>query len=221
MQDLETLIYTLKTDPAIDNRRIAAMELCKSTNSDATAALIDALGDHEDVEIFAALALARIGKPAVPELIKALDRPLPQLRSGVVEVLGEIAAPEGLDKIIEVIHNDTNINVREDAVEALGRYMQPKAVAELENILNLDNPVLSVPAALALSKHKPKKRIIERLLKLLLSAQQSEKGKIVWALVEIADRSFLPLFHEFLEQHNSDKEFSELISTVISGVSSK
>ena len=221
MQDLETLIHILKTDPTIVHRRIAAMELSQSPDKRAVPALIDALGDHEDVEIFATLALVRIGNEAVPELLKAIERPLPQLRSGVVEILGELAPKEALDKIIELIHHDPDINVRQDAVEALGRFTQPKAQAELENIMKLDDPILIVPAALALSKQKPKKRILERLLELLVNANQSEKGKIVWALIEIADRSLLPLFHEFLENHGDDTELTELVSTVITGISSR
>lgn len=68
-------------------------------------------------------ALARIGQPAVPELVKALSHSEPQVRRQAVEVIGRIGptANEAVSALVDTLDSDADEDVRKAAVRALGQ----------------------------------------------------------------------------------------------------
>lgn len=108
--------------------------------------LIQALGnydvrdDESRVNRHAMNALIKIGKPAVPLLIEALDQKDTQnpkdgwKRYWVAETLGWIGEAEALESLMEALE-DENRGVCEGAAEALGRLGNTLAVTPLERKL--------------------------------------------------------------------------------------
>jgi len=103
------------------------------------------LSEISDKEL-AAEALARIGPPAVPSLIQALQHRDPQVRREVVRVLmrmgpdAKAAAPE-LTRLLD----DEDELVRKYAVKALGNIGPDAAIAVPALMLDLLQPTPEVP----------------------------------------------------------------------------
>jgi HEAT repeat protein len=82
-------------------RRGAAWTLGKLKEPQAVAGLIEVLIDENaDVRKEADYALARIGMPALPRLIKSLQHKDPDMRGAVIKVLGRIAEPDTVPHLI-------------------------------------------------------------------------------------------------------------------------
>ncbi len=83
-------------------------------------------------------ALARIGQPAVPELVKALGHTEPVVRRQAVEVIGRIGpdANDAVSALVYTLDADENEEVRKAAVRALGQ-IGPNAEAAVEPLMRL------------------------------------------------------------------------------------
>jgi len=93
----------------------------------------------------AATELGRSGDAAVvPDLIRALKSDSPEVREAAAAALAERKAPEGMEKVLKLIH-DAVSSVREAAFEAAVRYGTP-AVPRLQEIARGGGPAR--PAAL-------------------------------------------------------------------------
>ena len=84
--------------------------------------LADSSGDVRTQAAFAMAAKPRSAMAALPELTRALDDPLPEVRRGAASALGELAAskPEAR-RALERHANDSDVGVRREVAAALSR----------------------------------------------------------------------------------------------------
>jgi HEAT repeat protein len=133
--DVAGLIRALHNrDPAVQYQAVEA--LGELANPVATDALMGALvGDqYSGIRWKAAEALARIGPPAVPKLIMALENPDEDVRWKAAITLGEIGDPRGIVPLIGLL-SDQDRFVRSRATYALGLIGQP-AIPALSEALS-------------------------------------------------------------------------------------
>lgn len=74
--------------------------------------------------------LQRIGTPAVSPLIKALAHPDESIRSQAIGVLGEIGSPSALSPILSMLEDDAVV-VRWTAVNVLGKFKKLESIEPL------------------------------------------------------------------------------------------
>lgn len=116
--------------------RTHALALLKGTGqaaAPAAPALVGCLGEPK-LRAEATEVLALIGKPAVPELVKAVESGEPAARQGAVQALGRLGA-EAADAVPALVGLFRDDALRQDAVLALGKVGRP-AVGELTKALD-------------------------------------------------------------------------------------
>lgn len=108
---------------------------------------------HKDLNVQwqAAEALASLGKEHMDVLLNALDTRNKDIRLGVVEVLGEIRDPRGVDPLLSVLHETSN-ELRLQAALALGEIGDTRAIKPMENLLQDEDKYVRYGASLALQK---------------------------------------------------------------------
>jgi hypothetical protein len=118
------------------------------------------LGSLDDNEREAAVkALAKIGKPALPELFKTLKMEGPYLfRMNAARALGLIGEKDAIKPLIEAL-KDEFANVRREAVTALGLIGDRSATPEILKIMETGNDDLLKAGAEALGRFKDKRAI--------------------------------------------------------------
>lgn len=146
-----------------DPRRREAALACLSALGPETPAvvlaLVAALGD-EDLYLrgAAALALGRMGAPAVPALAAALQGPSSELRWSAAIALGRVGSPAlvALPALTKALA-DPSEHVRQAATVALGGFGQPaqSAAPELTRLLSDRDEAVRAAAALALRQVDP------------------------------------------------------------------
>jgi len=82
----------------------------------------------------AAMALWKIGKPAVEPLIDVLTNKDKTVRKNAAEALGRIKDNRAVEPLINVLQ-DADMSVRHDAVEALGEIKDPRSIEPLCSLL--------------------------------------------------------------------------------------
>lgn len=136
-------------------------------------------------------ALAGMGAPAVPRLIKALAHE--KIRSQVVYILGQIgpAAAPATDALVALIHND-DADVANEAVHALAKIGPGAKAAVPELVKAVQQPESPVrhAAAYALGKMGPEAKVAEPVLLNLVKDSDSALALIgAWAVVQIKGAS--------------------------------
>jgi len=107
-----------------------------------------------DIQWQAAEALARIGKEAIPELLRALKTPYIDIRLGAIEALGDIGHPDAVNDLIHVIRADPNSEIRWAGALMLGQIGDSRAIEPLTQLLKEPDKYVRFGAALALEKLK-------------------------------------------------------------------
>ncbi|OHD57140.1 MAG: hypothetical protein A2Y33_09455 [Spirochaetes bacterium GWF1_51_8] len=220
-ENFDALIEQLLNHPEVTERRLAATELGKTRDSRAIEPLLKALSDHEDVAIFATLALVGIGQDAIPELREGLKSQEEQIRGYCAEILGELQAVSALEDLIELIEKDESVWVKNSAVEAIGRIKEPRSTEILKKLLKENENWIVVSAALALHRLGTKDINLADVLVGRISAENEfERGITSWALVEICDKSSIPYLQGITGQRN-DEVMKKTINDIIKGISMK
>lgn len=75
--------------------------------------------------------------PAEDVYIERLSSPYPIVRSSAAKKLGEIKSKKAVDILIQTLKNDNDANVRNEAIIALGKIGDPKAVDSLLSAVNI------------------------------------------------------------------------------------
>ena len=137
-----TELIKLLSDEEPIVRMAVAQALGKIGNPQAVSPLIIALGDTDwRVRESAQLALAKIGEPALSELIKALSENNPDVREGASYALGFIESPQAIQSLITLL-GDPILTVRETAEEALVNIGDEKVIGALKTeIEHEQNPM--------------------------------------------------------------------------------
>jgi len=140
-------------------RREAAEALGKIGNTRAINPLIQAFryGGSKDpasnMRYPVAIALAEIGKPAVPALLNALSHKDKDVQPGSAVALGQIGDKRAVQPLMDVLRDGEQYwFLRSNAAEALGRIGDKRAVSVLIGALKDDNSSVRSAAAEALGK---------------------------------------------------------------------
>ncbi len=157
--------------------RHAAVEalVTLSPRPDVAQALWESLRDPEDAgrRNAALVALSRLGRDALPVLLKVATSPTADHRKLAVDALGLLGDSLAVDQLALSI-KDPDANVRAAAAEALGRMVHPAAVTALQQHLAAIPPtdpleVTSVVLALARARAAPPWTVLAPLLEDLLT----------------------------------------------------
>jgi HEAT repeat protein len=150
-------------------RRDAAATLAQFAVPEAINALITALYDPDPAIRRTALqSLQRIGDPARPQLLAALNHDQVLARRGAVQVLGDIGARETSQDLMWMARHDQDWSVRAAAAAALGKLREQGAIRVLSSILQKeDNTEVREAAVMALADiGGPRaRRLIKKALK--------------------------------------------------------
>ncbi|OHD57724.1 MAG: hypothetical protein A2014_11290 [Spirochaetes bacterium GWF1_49_6] len=220
-EPLDKMIERLLNHPEVSERRLAATELGREKDIRAVKPLVKALSDHEDVAIFATLALVGIGNDSIPELREGLKSQEEQIRGYCAEILGELQAAEALEDLIELIEKDESVWVKNSAVEAIGRIKDQRSTDVLKKLLKEKENWIVVSAALALHRMEVKEiNLTDILLNRISAENEVERGITAWALVEICDKSSIP-YLQGVSQNREDEAFHATLKDIIKGINLK
>ena len=123
----------LADDPNPVVRRTAARALGKLEGPEAMEALLGSLDDAE-VGDAAAAALAALSHAPITELLALLREGVPAQRQAAATALGQLAASNLVDELINALHDD-NPHVRTAIIDALGRQHSAQALEPLFAVL--------------------------------------------------------------------------------------
>ncbi|GEM_PF-6464149 len=154
--------------------------------------------------------LVKFGKKAVPYLVELLNNPNPDIRLYGVVTLGEIADPSSVDHLKKLAY-DTDENVAQAAIEALGKVNSPDVVPFLISLLNEDF-WLQYPAVMVLGKLKDP-TAIEPLKRLL--SDEMLKFAVIEALGNIGGSEAIQVLVETLEKEKDVVSIQELLKALI------
>lgn len=128
---LPSLIKALRSNDWIV-RMHAAKALGLIRHTDTVVPLIPLLQDKvKAVREEAAIALAAVGDAAIPCLVQALKHEDWLVRLHAVESLGKSRSPHAVEPLLSALFNDRDSAVREDAVRALGKIGDARAIGHL------------------------------------------------------------------------------------------
>jgi HEAT repeat protein len=103
--------------------------------------------DEDKMQVSAIFAMGRNADVAwLPRIMTELDNPNNEIRFEACRACGELEAREAVDALIQLIDEDTDVEVQEMAIWALGRIGGDTAREALEIIVDGDNEVLSQAA---------------------------------------------------------------------------
>ena len=176
-------------DLAREGRMPGVVALGEIKGAKAVPLLIEALG-NEALKTEAMRALKKIGKPAVPKLVKALGAQEPKMRRRAAEILGNIRDQKAAPALADAL-NDRDAVVRRKAAEALGKVCDSKEARGLVKARNDADPSVRRKAAEALERMRGK-TAVQRLMKALGDEKAPVREKAAEALGRLRERGAVP-----------------------------
>lgn len=149
----EALLETIRhPSEDVEVRRRAVEAISFSSESDVTQIIENAYYDsNEKMRVSAVFAMGRSAdRQWQPRVIQELDNPNTEIRFEAARACGELEATEAVDKLINMIEEDPDLQVQEVAIWALGHIGGDRARVVLETYLDSDNEVLAIAADEAL-----------------------------------------------------------------------
>ncbi len=147
---------TAMLDGSRRRRYIAAWALGELKAAGATGLLVKSLGDKNDaVQRESARALMKIGPPAVPALITALDDPNPDVREYAARALGVIEDKRAEEPLVKAL-GDKNPGVAASAALALGTTGTEKCIGPLIAALGSGDRTMKVNVCVSLGQYQGK-----------------------------------------------------------------
>lgn len=215
---VDSLISQLAGAAEISARRNAAIELFKLKDRKSIPPLINALADHEDVAIFATLALVNMGRDIADTVIETgLSSGNERQRAYSIEILGELQCENSLEMIVELLRKDRSELVRNAAVEAIGHFNDERSNELLKSLLNDDDVSIVALAAIALNRKGINEGICDKLLSQLHRADPSNQGLLLWALVEICDGAQQKKISQLADQ-TDNPDMKNVLNEIIRGI---
>ncbi len=144
------------SDPSEDIRFWSSQILATIADADAIDLLIKSFASYEENEInmYSARALIKVGSQAAPGLIKALGSPDDLIRLYSLHCLGELKCCEAVNEIQSLLAGDPNFAIRKNAAIALGKIGRPSSVNSLIAAIPDKSWYVRVAATEALGKFK-------------------------------------------------------------------
>lgn len=142
-----------------DLREIASRSLKRISDlRERITEILDRLRDTEDAvaleeaRIGVSMDLIKLGRPAVSELIEALDDDLWVVREAAGQALGIIGDMRAIDPLVDKAQHDRDMGVRESCIKALGEFGDSRSVDVL--VAAVEDRTTRLAATEALSKIK-------------------------------------------------------------------
>ncbi|HYL97821.1 MAG TPA: HEAT repeat domain-containing protein [Blastocatellia bacterium] len=124
---VETIQHAL-TDPNASIKLAAVRAMGSTGSKDAVEPLMAILRDDQStVRSEAAVALGKLGQPALKPLTAALSDAAPLTRKLAAQALGDVQSKEAVPQLIQLVRSDVS-GARGEAIEALGKIGDPQAV---------------------------------------------------------------------------------------------
>jgi len=174
--------------------------------------LIDALGSDDFLDRYeAGKELKKIGKPAVPYLIKALRDKRAKVRMGAIFVLGEIKDKNAVPEIIKAFKDAKNKKDKAGLALLLGKLGDKRATDVLIEGLNDSSATVTASCITALGMLKEEKAI-PQIADFLTHRNKHLRETARKALVRIGKRG-LPQLEKVLASSN-ERERLEVIKVL-------
>lgn len=175
--------------------------------ADAAEPLIDALADQRfEVRYEARRALRRLGPRAANALVTALDRPDPQVRWEIAQILLELPDPpiEQLTLVLTEALAATDVDDRRRAVKALGSLSGPVVRGTLVQAL-YDSDSQVRQAAVNQLGRMGDRAAIQPLTARWADEQDADTGRaILDALVELSPKAAVPILIDALSSEHAE-----------------
>lgn len=144
------------SSPNEDIRFWSAQILGSIADDRAIGLLIDSFPAYEDndINLYSAKSLIKIGATAVPHLQAALSSPNDLVRLYSAYCLGELAAAEAAQRIEELLIRDPNFAVRRNAAAALGKIASRSSIEPLIAAISDKSWNVRTAATEALGKYR-------------------------------------------------------------------
>lgn len=201
----------LLDDPQIEVRQAAARAFGRTQRTEAVPFLMDALRDsfwwyeREDALQDLLDAITDIGKPAIPELIEALQDSEGTVRKLAASLLARLPDSRTLEPLSLSLY-DTHFDVCRASAEALAALGRP-ALPVLREALHHPEAWIRQQAVAGLTKlHGPDAAM--DLLELIQDENEQVRKQVVRALGELRDPRALPAL-ETLAASRGNREFSQ------------
>ncbi len=140
-------------------REIAARSLKRiSELRERIAAILDRLRESDDTvaleeaRIGVSMDLIALGRPAVSELLEALEDELWVVREAAAQALGLIGDPRAIEPLLRKAKADRDMGVRESCIKALGEFGDARSIDMLVEAIK--DPTTRLAATEAMSKIK-------------------------------------------------------------------
>ena len=205
MDEIDGFIEDLESD---DPKRVkyAIYALGESKDKRAILPLIKALEHNMSNIIYICEELIKIGKPAIPALIEALNHDSKKVRSGATYVLGEIKAKSAVPALIKLL-NDKNLSVCEDAIRALGKIRDERMVPALIRISKRKKIDVTIVGE---ELRNIGRKAVPELIKALKHKNDTTRTIVASVLMRIKDRRAVPALIDALE----DKDWQVRLNAV-------
>jgi HEAT repeat protein len=151
---VEPLVEALRTETSSDVRRSAVSSLGAFDDNRALQSITTTIkeDENENVRYYAVWALQNFGDRSVDALIYALDDESINVRGSAASVLGALGATKATPSLCEMVHNDGDIGLRYNALDALGSIKDPASFDCLVEALSDPITEVKMGAALALGE---------------------------------------------------------------------
>lgn len=165
-----------------DLRDIASRSLKRISDlRERIAAILDRLRDNEDTVVLeearigVSMDLIALGRPAVPDLLEAMDDDLWVVREAAAQALGIIGDQRAVEPLLHKAKHDRDMGVRESCIKALGEFGDSRSVEVL--VAAVEDRTTRLAATEALSKIKDV-TVLVPYLKLLQTMKSDRDGLV-------------------------------------------
>ncbi len=186
-KDVEGLINALKFNDAVI--KINAMgALARMRDARSIEAIVPYLREPF-FQMYAVMALANIGDPAVPALVRSLDDKSSMMRAGAARTLRDIIDGRAIEPLIKLLR-ENNKNVKIEAMHALGRAKDSRAIGPILKVLADDAAVNEAASDALILIGEP---AVWPLINALKTGSMPVKADIYRTLVKIGKPAIEPL----------------------------
>jgi len=148
----------------------------------------------------ASRTLAKIGEPAIAELVKVLGSEDENVRRLAVKSLGQIGSVNSIEILIAAL-SDSSRRVRATAAIALGSYHHPIASQKLTEVFNSVEPDVRIHIVYALSQINDI-IAVPFLMKQFSTQTPDVRAAIALALGKLRDARALPVLQEAIQDND-------------------
>ncbi len=186
-KDVEGLINALKFNDAVIKMNVMGA-MARMRDARTIESIVPYLREPF-FQMYAVMALANIGDPSVPALIRSLGDKSPMMRAGAARTLRDISDGRAIDPLIKLLR-ESNKNVKIEAMYALGRAKDSRAIGPLLKVLSEDASVNEAASDALVLIGEP---AVWPLINAIKSSSMPVKADIYRTLVKIGKPAIQPL----------------------------